>query len=77
MSLTLFVRSYHRLCGDPSSNKDVLIIVVVGVHCRLEDEEAGEVPMAYVVRSPESHLTSEEIIQFVAAQVQLSLSQHY
>ncbi|WOL13294.1 hypothetical protein Cni_G22063 [Canna indica] len=35
----------------------------------LEDEEAGQVPMAYLVRSTESQLTSEEVIQFVASQV--------
>ncbi|KAG6505641.1 hypothetical protein ZIOFF_038006 [Zingiber officinale] len=35
----------------------------------LEDEEAGQVPMAFVVRASDSRLTSEEVMQFVASQV--------
>ncbi|KAJ0102176.1 hypothetical protein Patl1_06000 [Pistacia atlantica] len=35
----------------------------------LEDEEAGEIPMAYVVRATGSQLTEDQVIQFVAAQV--------
>ncbi|KAG0564053.1 hypothetical protein KC19_8G079400 [Ceratodon purpureus] len=33
------------------------------------DEEAGEIPMAYIVRKPESALTAEEAMKFVAEQV--------
>ncbi|KAJ0046999.1 hypothetical protein Pint_05947 [Pistacia integerrima] len=35
----------------------------------LEDEEAGQIPMAYVVRATGSQLTEDQVIQFVAAQV--------
>ncbi|KAI3721865.1 hypothetical protein L2E82_32884 [Cichorium intybus] len=35
----------------------------------LEDEEAGEIPMAYVVRAAGSHLGEDQVIQFVASQV--------
>nr|XP_043635008.1 probable CoA ligase CCL5 [Erigeron canadensis] len=35
----------------------------------LEDEEAGEVPMAYVVRAAGSQLGEDQVIQFVASQV--------
>ncbi|KAK1382569.1 4-coumarate--CoA ligase-like 5 [Heracleum sosnowskyi] len=35
----------------------------------IEDEETGEIPMAYVVRAPASELTEEQVIQFVANQV--------
>ncbi|KAK1421216.1 hypothetical protein QVD17_23392 [Tagetes erecta] len=35
----------------------------------LEDEEAGEVPMAYVVRAEGSQLSEDQVIQFVANQV--------
>nr|GMD33634.1 4-coumarate--CoA ligase-like 5 [Ipomoea batatas] len=34
----------------------------------LEDEEAGEIPVAYVVRASGSELTEEQIVQFVASQ---------
>ncbi|XP_076902178.1 putative CoA ligase CCL5 [Bidens hawaiensis] len=35
----------------------------------LEDEEAGEIPMAYVVRATGTQLSEEQVIQFVASQV--------
>ncbi|KAJ6311466.1 hypothetical protein OIU77_013261 [Salix suchowensis] len=35
----------------------------------VEDEEAGQIPLAYVVRTPGSELTEEQVIQFVAIQV--------
>ncbi|KAJ4720692.1 4-coumarate--CoA ligase-like 4 [Melia azedarach] len=35
----------------------------------LEDEEAGQIPMAYVVRAAGSQLTEDQVIQFVAGQV--------
>ncbi|MBA0750235.1 hypothetical protein Gogos_001653, partial [Gossypium gossypioides] len=35
----------------------------------VEDEESGQIPMAYVVKAVDSELTHEQVIQFVAAQV--------
>ncbi|KAE7997121.1 hypothetical protein FH972_001779 [Carpinus fangiana] len=35
----------------------------------VEDEEAGQIPMAYVVKAAGSELNEEEVIQFVAGQV--------
>ena len=36
---------------------------------RYPDEEAGQIPMAFVVRQPQSSLSEAEIIDFVAKQV--------
>ncbi|KAK9190133.1 hypothetical protein WN943_018735 [Citrus x changshan-huyou] len=35
----------------------------------LEDEEAGQIPMAYVVRAAGSQLTEDQVMQFVTSQV--------
>ncbi|XP_055816973.1 probable CoA ligase CCL5 [Solanum dulcamara] len=35
----------------------------------LEDEEAGQIPLAYVVRAASSGLTQDQVIQFVSSQV--------
>ncbi|TXG49412.1 hypothetical protein EZV62_025287 [Acer yangbiense] len=47
------------------SHQDILDAAVVP----LEDEEAGQIPMAYVVRAAASQLTEDQVIQFVAGQV--------
>ena len=33
------------------------------------DEEAGEIPMAFIVKKPEAEISQSEIIDFVAKQV--------
>lgn len=35
----------------------------------MEDEEAGQIPMAYVVRTASSELREDQVIQFVAGKV--------
>jgi OPC-8:0 CoA ligase-1 len=37
--------------------------------CRVEDEETGQIPMAYVVRAAGSELSEDQVIKFVAGQV--------
>lgn len=44
---------------------------------RVEDEEAGQIPMAYVVRAAGSELSEADIIEYVARQVSLSISLNY
>ena len=37
--------------------------------CSVEDDEAGQIPMAYVVKAVGSELTEDQVIHFVASQV--------
>lgn len=37
----------------------------------MEDEEAGQIPMAYVVKAAGAELTEAQVIEYVARQVSL------
>jgi acyl-coenzyme A synthetase/AMP-(fatty) acid ligase len=39
------------------------------IYDRYPDEEAGEIPMAFVVRQPGTNLTEKEVLDFVTKQV--------
>lgn len=39
--------------------------------CRMKEEDTGEVPVAFVVRSKDSNISEDEIKQFVSKQVHL------
>ena len=41
---------------------------------RYPDEEAGEIPMAYIVKEPKSALSPQDVMDFVAKQVSALLS---
>jgi 4-coumarate--CoA ligase len=40
--------------------------------CSYPDEDAGQLPMAFIVRKPGSNLTEQQVMDFVAKQVCLS-----
>lgn len=42
------------------------------INSRFPDEDAGEIPMAFIVRKPGSNINEAQIIDFVAKQVMLS-----
>lgn len=44
---------------------------------RYPDEEAGEIPMAYVVRKPGSNMSEAQVIDFIAKQAMLHLSRNF
>jgi acyl-CoA synthetase (AMP-forming)/AMP-acid ligase II len=54
---------------DPTEDPDPLIIWFLLFRSRYPDEEAGEIPMAYVVRKPGSNITEAQIMDSIAKQV--------
>jgi len=47
-------------------------MISMGVGFSMKDEAAGEIPVAFVVRSKGSEITEDEIKQYISQQVQLS-----
>ena len=45
------------------------IYIYIYINGRYPDEEAGQVPMAIVVRQPKSNLGESEVMDFIAKQV--------
>lgn len=39
----------------------------------MEDEEAGQIPMAYVVRAAGAELTEAQVMEYVARQVRIDI----
>lgn len=42
------------------------------MHCRYPDEDAGQLPMAFIVRQPGSNLTGQQVMDYVAKHVSFS-----
>jgi hypothetical protein len=47
--------------------------LLLGLYGRYPDDEAGQIPMAFVVRKSDSNLCEEDVINFVAKQVNEAL----
>ncbi|MCI20851.1 4-coumarate-CoA ligase-like 5-like, partial [Trifolium medium] len=55
----------------PAELESVLLshpLIVDAAVIPVEDEETGQIPMAYVVRAAGSELSEDQVIQFVAGQ---------
>ena len=44
-------------------------LCLLGLYGRYPDDEAGQIPMAFVVRKSDSNLSEEDVINFIAKQV--------
>ncbi|KAA0055316.1 4-coumarate-CoA ligase [Cucumis melo var. makuwa] len=55
------------------SNSEIIDAAVIPY----PDEEAGEIPMAYVVRKPGSNISEAQVIDFIAKQAMLHLSRNF
>jgi hypothetical protein len=51
----------------------ILVSATGALLFRYPDEEGGQIPMAYIVQQPGQKLTAEEIMEWVAKQVGISL----
>ncbi|RZS08276.1 hypothetical protein BHM03_00039230, partial [Ensete ventricosum] len=59
------MRTAHYLAISPNWAVSALLPLEIG---RYPDEEAGQIPMAFVVRQPGSMLSDEEVMDFVGKQ---------
>lgn len=60
----------HPSLSPSNKNRNLVFIKrKISKFCRLEDEEAGQIQIAYAVKAAGSELTEDQVIQFVADQV--------
>ena len=52
-------------------------LCILGLYGRYPDDEAGQIPMAFVVRKSDSNLSEEDVINFIAKQVNKAFLRFY
>ena len=52
-------------------------LCLLGLYGRYPDDEAGQIPMAFVVRKSDSNLSEEDVINFIAKQVNKAFLRFY
>jgi hypothetical protein len=51
----------------------LFLLIVCYLGSRYPDEEAGQIPMAFVVRKPGSNITEAQVINLIAKQVRFGI----